>query len=81
MPDSTPALAQQQVAELAKLQTVAAAADDSTLLRYRYMRGKAIINAGHNKAGCDSLNSIQGKLERSQALKRASKVLLDACAP
>jgi len=82
MPDDTPALAQKQVDELAKLQAAVSAADDSTILRYRYMRGKAIINAGNKKAGCDSLNSIQGKLERSQALKRASKVLFEQiCAP
>jgi eukaryotic-like serine/threonine-protein kinase len=80
MPDTTVEEAKAKLARLQPLDSVAQVADDSTFLRYRYMRGKAMIGAGDNKAGCDSLNSIQGKLERSSRLKNSSRSLLLFCA-
>jgi hypothetical protein len=65
---------------LQRLDSLARTADDSTLLQFRYMRSKALITLGQEKAGCDSLISIEGKLNQSQMLKRAARVLLDACA-
>jgi eukaryotic-like serine/threonine-protein kinase len=81
LPDSTPELSRIVLARLTPLDSLAAAADDSTKLQYRYQRGKALIGSGNKKAGCDSLNSIQGKLERSTALKRASSVFLATICP
>jgi predicted Ser/Thr protein kinase len=80
LPDTTPALARAVLASLAPLESMALAADSATLLQYRYRRAKALIGSGDKKAGCDSLNSIQGKLDRSTTLKSASGPLLAFCA-
>ena len=79
MPDTTPTEGRAVLARLQALDSVAQVAEDSTLVRYRYMRGKALMASGNDKAGCDSLNSIQGKLEQSR-FKGPSRALLRFCA-
>ena len=78
MPDSTAALAQAQVHRLAALDDAARNAPDTTYIQYRFMRAKALISLGDDKAGCDSLNNIQGRVIGTR-FERAATPLLTYC--
>jgi hypothetical protein len=77
--DSTPELARAALLQLTRLDSAAQTADDSTRVQLRFLRGKALMTSGDVKSGCDSLNAIQGKLERSR-FRRAAMPILDYCA-
>ena len=68
------------VAALAKLRTLeplTAAAAETTFLKFRFERARATLLSGQQKAGCDSLRDLEGKLERSlPRLYRADTVLV-----
>lgn len=73
----------QALDRLARLDGAARAADDSTLLYFRYLRARALmVSAPDNpKAGCDSLLSIEGRILESAALARAGSTLIEMCRP
>jgi len=78
MPDSTAALAQAQIDRLATLDVAARGAPDSTYIQFRFMRAKALISLGDDKAGCDSLNNIQGRVTGTR-FERAATPLMTYC--
>ena len=78
MPDSTEALARAILAKLQPLDSIAHASDNTSWSSYRFLRGKALINTGDQKAGCDSLKRLEGAL-KGTIYERSSKVLLGAC--
>ena len=80
MPDTNAAMGRAILDRLNKIDAPARASDDSTFLQYRYMLGKALMASGAKQEGCDTLSSIQGKLEKSPRFRRASKPVLDFCA-
>ncbi|HJQ21428.1 MAG TPA: serine/threonine-protein kinase [Gemmatimonadaceae bacterium] len=75
MPDTTTAEAQAALNRLQPLEGAAKLADDETLLRFRYYRSKAMINAGQDRAGCDSLRNLEGRLRASRFAKAAGPIL------
>jgi serine/threonine protein kinase len=79
--DSTPELARVALAQLAKLDSVAQNAADSTFLQFRFLRGRALLMSGEEKAGCDSLATLEGKLRSSKSrfFKADSALLVNAC--
>jgi eukaryotic-like serine/threonine-protein kinase len=77
--DTTAAVAREALNRLALLDSAARVADDSTLLRFRFLRGKALIGSGDIAAGCDSLGKIEGRLTKSETLKRAGSFLIEQC--
>jgi hypothetical protein len=66
-----PSTAQAAIDSLGRLDSLARLSSDSTLLHLRYRRSRALVAVGKIKAGCDSLNSIEGQLAQSR-FKRAS---------
>jgi serine/threonine-protein kinase len=72
-----PEQAAEALKRLAALETAARAADDSTFLRFRYVRGKALMLMDE-RAGCDSLADIEGRL-RASRLAAAAGTLLSYC--
>jgi len=78
MPDSTPELARAILAKLQPLDSIAHASDNSSWASYRFLRSRALINAGDQKAGCDSLKLLEGAV-KGTIFERSSKFLLGAC--
>ena len=79
--DDTPELARQALSQLARFDSVARVAPDSTLLQYRFLRGRAMLTSGSTKAGCDSLESIEGKLKNSKSrfFRADSSLIANVC--
>lgn len=63
---------------LSQIAAVAMQSADSDVVQFRYLRSKAMMNAGDEKAGCDSLYSIEGKLPATR-FKRAGEALIKFC--
>jgi hypothetical protein len=72
-----PEQAPEALRRLAALETAARAADDSTFLRFRFVRGRALMLT-NERAGCDSLADIEGRL-RASRLAAAAGTLLTYC--
>lgn len=77
--DTTPATAREALNRLAPLDSLARASDDHTLLYFRFIRGKALLNSGDIRTGCDSLYALEGRLSRSETLRRTGQFLIDIC--
>jgi hypothetical protein len=78
MVDSTPEIARAALIRLGDLDSLAQLSEDSTRTRFRYLRGKALIMSGDEKAGCDSVANIEGKLANSR-FKRGASVIITNC--
>jgi len=78
MPDTNETESRAVLARLEPLEAAAKSAPDSTLLQFRFYRSRAMIftNAA---AGCDSLTSLEGRLQNSR-FKKAATPLLTFCA-
>jgi serine/threonine-protein kinase len=77
--DTTTATAREALSRLATLDASTARMSDSTLVRFKFLRAKALIGSGEAAAGCDSLYAIEGRLSNSTTLRRAGQVLIDLC--
>ena len=73
-----PASAITTLDSLAKLEPMFVQAPDSDVVHFRYLRGRALVNSGQDKAGCDELTSLEGKA-RGTRFEDALKPLLTAC--
>ena len=69
-----PEQAPEALRRLAQLETAALAADDSTFLRFRFVRSKALMLTD-TRAGCDSLADIEGRLKASRLAAPAGPLL------
>ena len=77
--DTATAIARQALDRLAALDASTPKMSDSTLVRFKFLRAKALIGSGDPDAGCDSLYAIEGRLNRSPALSGAGQFLIDQC--
>lgn len=77
--DTLESVARQALARLERIDSVARLADDTSLLQFRFLRGRAMMNAGMAAAGCDSLKNIEGRI-RSTRFHNSLQPLLLACA-
>jgi hypothetical protein len=78
MADASPESASSALTRLAALDSVARAADDTSFLHFRYLRGRALITTGEVQAGCDSMKNLEGRLTKTR-WERAVKRLLESC--
>ncbi|MGH7636028.1 MAG: hypothetical protein ACREOK_00125, partial [Gemmatimonadaceae bacterium] len=67
------------LSRLAVLDSAVRLAHDSTFLRFRFLRAKALIGSGDDDAGCDLLYDIEGRLDQSARLADAGRFLITAC--
>ena len=77
--DTATAAAREALSRLAALDASTTIMSDSTLVRFKFLRAKALIGSGDPDAGCDSLYAIEGRLNRSPALGGAGQFLIDQC--
>jgi serine/threonine protein kinase len=81
--DSTPELARDALVKLAAFDSVAqlATTPDSTFLHFRHVRARALLMSGNEKAGCDSLAMLEGKLKSSGSrfFRSDSALLVNVC--
>jgi serine/threonine protein kinase len=76
--DSTAEVAREALNRLQGLDSLAQISEDSTRTQFRYLRGRALITSGDEKAGCDSLAAIEGRLANSR-FKRAASLIINNC--
>jgi serine/threonine-protein kinase len=77
--DTATATANEALTRLAALDASTSRMSDSTLVRFKFLRAKALIGSGNADAGCDSLYAIEGRLGNSTTLRRAGQLLIDLC--
>ena len=79
--DDTPELARSALAQLAKFDSVAQNAPDSTYNQFRFLRGRALLTSGEVKVGCDTLKALEGKLKSSGSrfFRADSAMLVNVC--
>jgi serine/threonine-protein kinase len=77
--DTTTATAREALNRLAALDASTSRMSDTTLIRFRFLRAKALIGSGDSGSGCDSLYAIEGRLSQSTTLRRAGQLLIDLC--
>ena len=73
--------ARQVLALLQPLDSLARLSDDSTLLHFRYERGRAMIGVGEVKAGCDTLRDMEALLSNSRFKRSSNTFLTNVCTP
>jgi len=76
--DSTTAVARDALNRLQALDSQAQLAEDSTFTQFRFLRVKALLNSRDTKAGCDSITTMEGKLDKSR-FANAGRFLLNSC--
>jgi serine/threonine-protein kinase len=76
--DARATIAAGALVRLARIDSVARAADDTSLLHYRFLRGRALMLAGQEAAGCDSLTTLEGRLAGTR-WRNALRPLLMVC--
>ena len=77
--DTATATAREALRRLAVLDPSTPQMSDSTLVRFKFLRAKALIGSGDASGGCDSLYAIEGRLNRSPTLSGAGQFLIDQC--
>jgi serine/threonine-protein kinase len=82
LPDALDSAGARQVLTLLQpLDSLARRSDDSTLLHFRYERGRAMIGAGEVKAGCDTLREMEARLSNSRFKRSSNTFLTNVCTP